>query len=878
VLPWPASPTDAGYGTIHWVKPNPTGKGPKGFWIGKPFKSAVDAVGMVGWLLQRPATDVTDVYFCTSLQAETATHPKTGKVNARRDVKNTLCSKVLFLDIDVKPPPKGYATVVEALTAVEGFCRSIGIPKPTAVVSSGVGVHCYWIGTRALPTAEWLWYAERLKQAAADYGLLTDAMVTADIVRILRVPQTFNHKTNPPKPVVLLKLRDVDIDFDAVLKPAFANAVAVTARAVAAGTLQSQFAPLDPSVFPPRVTTPAWCANLESASDGLDGERPEFPPLDHAAIFTGCKFMGKALAEGGATYDQPQWMLSVLAATFMPEGRKIAHKISKGHAGYNAGDTDAMYDRKEKDKLERDLGFPRCATIEASGCKDCALCPHRALDKSPLNLGIRGKPPHTLPSSILNGTSSIRFRDCYQSGQPKPSLANAVIAIRALGIAVRCDLFHNRINVSYNGQCKTIREGSLTDDTVSATRSLINNTYEVDCGDGHTLAAIREIAFDHAYDPVKDLLADCQAKWDRVKRLDSWVVRYLGCGDTPLNGAIGRAVLIAAVRRAREPGCKFDNITVLEGVEGTNKSTAIRVLAGDENFSDQSIIGAKDKEVQEQLDGVWMHENADLAGMKRADVEHVKAFASRQVDRARPAYGRVREDRPRRSIEWGTTNDDKYLLSQTGNRRIWPLKTGRIDIEALKRDREQLLGEAAAYEAAGESITLEESLWADARDAQEQRRVIDPWEDTLANMPDHIVHTSGDGQQRVSSADVLTFALHIPPGQQTSAHAQRLAYAMALAGWTRNPTGRVSINGTPVRGYLRRRAVSLRASQQMPPFTPAPTQAAAPPLAPAQLLEAEQSENRASKAETAILEAIKVGRAADAAHETMSRNPYPNDD
>src|SRR5207253_5402351 len=140
---------------------------------------------------------------------------------------------------------------------------------------------------------------------------------------------------------------------------------------------------------------------------------------------------------------------------------------------------------------------------------------------------------------------------------------------------------------------------------------------------------------------------------------------------------------------------------------------------------------------------VWMHENADLAGMKRADVEQVKAFASRQVDRARPAYGRVREDRPRRSIEWGTTNNNEYLLSQTGNRRFWPLKTGRIDIEALRRDREQLLGEAAAYEAAGESVILDQKLWADAREAQEQRRVIDPWEDILGTMPDSIIHTLG---------------------------------------------------------------------------------------------------------------------------------------
>jgi predicted P-loop ATPase len=198
-----------------------------------------------------------------------------------------------------------------------------------------------------------------------------------------------------------------------------------------------------------------------------------------------------------------------------------------------------------------------------------------------------------------------------------------------------------------------------------------------------------------------------------------------------------------------------------------------------------------------------MHENADLAGMRRADVEHVKAFASRQVDRARPAYGRVREDRPRRSIEWGTTNNREYLLSQTGNRRFWPLETGKIDIEALKRDREQLLGEAATYEAAGESITLHENLWGDAREAQEQRRAADPWEDILTRMPDGLVHKSGDGYERVASADVLTRVLDIPKAQQTSAHAQRLALAMERVGWSRNPGGRVTIDGKPVRGYIR---------------------------------------------------------------------------
>jgi predicted P-loop ATPase len=299
------------------------------------------------------------------------------------------------------------------------------------------------------------------------------------------------------------------------------------------------------------------------------------------------------------------------------------------------------------------------------------------------------------------------------------------------------------------------------------------------------------------------------------------VVTYLGCEDSELNRAIGRKVLIAAARRARRPGCKFDNITVLEGSEGRKKSTVIRLLAGDENFSDQRVLGLSDKEVQEQLAGVWMHENADLAGMTRAEVEHVKAFASRQVDRARPAYGRVREDRKRRSIEWGTTNNKEYLLSQTGNRRFWPLEIGTIDIEALKRDRLQLLGEAATYEVKGEDIFFNERLEGLAREAQEGRRTKDPWEDVLAEIPPTITifgsseegESGGEGEiiiihriageERVSSRDLLEYILKIPPARQSRFDAMRLAEVMKAVGWNRNTGGKVTIENKQVRGYWR---------------------------------------------------------------------------
>ena len=169
-------------------------------------------------------------------------------------------------------------------------------------------------------------------------------------------------------------------------------------------------------------------------------------------------------------------------------------------------------------------------------------------------------------------------------------------------------------------------------------------------------------------------------------------------------------------------------------------------FSGDDNFSDESILGKQSREVQEHLAEVWIHENADLAGMKKAESETVKAFASRISDNARPAYGHVLKKQKRHSIEVGTTNSTEYLPSQTGNRRFWPLKVLKtIDLGKLMRDRLQLWGEAATLEAEGASIVLEEKLWSAAGEQQEARHVKDNWEEIVRNMPTHVVPPSEYG-------------------------------------------------------------------------------------------------------------------------------------
>jgi predicted P-loop ATPase len=401
---------------------------------------------------------------------------------------------------------------------------------------------------------------------------------------------------------------------------------------------------------------------------------------------------------------------------------------------------------------------------------------------------------------------------------------NARLAISALGVACGYDEFHNKMLFGFRDEefrhVLQAIEGEVTDEGIIRLRQMMSDRFGVDLEDNATRDAVKSMAYEHCFNPVCDMLDKAEAEWDGIERLDTMAVTYLNCEDTKLNKTIVCKTMIAAVRRARNPGCKFDNITTLESPEGWNKSTAWRVLAGDENFSDESILGKNSREVQEHLADIWIHENADLAGMRKAEVEHVKAFASRQVDRARPAYGHFVKNQPRHSIEVGTTNHTEYLQSQSGNRRFWLLTvTKMIDVELLRRDRLQLWGEAARREAAGESIVLDKDLWPEAEIEQEERRVKDPWENIVSNIPERvslpapegkeptvvqIVHRE-DGFEKVISADLLTHVLRIPVGQQKVSDSMRLATVMRLAGWERDPDRKkLTINGRQVRGFYRK--------------------------------------------------------------------------
>ncbi|MBR1032930.1 virulence-associated E family protein [Bradyrhizobium liaoningense] len=243
-----------------------------------------------------------------------------------------------------------------------------------------------------------------------------------------------------------------------------------------------------------------------------------------------------------------------------------------------------------------------------------------------------------------------------------------------------------------------------------------------------TAEAVELVARDRTYHPVIEYLQDC--KWDGVKRLNTLMAVYFGAKNSPYSRAVGRMLMIAAVARVIDPGCKVDTLPVLEGKQGLGKSTAIRVLS-DPWFTDEiADLGSKDAAMQ--CAGAWCIEIAELDAMSKAEVAKVKAFLSRSSDRFRPPYGRHVVERPRSCVFFGSTNNRDYLKDATGGRRFFPVAVSvdaPIDVNGLVADRDKLWAEALEAYQRGEAWWLSDpkaEAMIEALEEQEARYQVDP--------------------------------------------------------------------------------------------------------------------------------------------------------
>ncbi|MGF1660556.1 MAG: VapE domain-containing protein [Rubrimonas sp.] len=312
--------------------------------------------------------------------------------------------------------------------------------------------------------------------------------------------------------------------------------------------------------------------------------------------------------------------------------------------------------------------------------------------------------------------------------------------------------------------------------------------------------AVGAVARELRIHPVRDWLDTL--KWDGAPRIETWTSAYLGAEPTSFHHAIGALWLISAVARIYRPGVKADHMLILAGPQGARKSTAIKVLAGEEWFTDElPELGSKDAAIHMQ--GVWIVEIAELDAIGRAEVSRIKAFLTRTTDRFRPPYGRYTVEVPRQCVFAGTVNPDTYLRDETGNRRFWPLRCGAIDIAALARDRDQLWAEAVHRFRAGAIWWIDDpALLTEARDAQAARYQADAWDARIDRWLTHERRSVNRGHagwddwreeeveratpiRDVSVGEILEGALGIEPAKWTKSDQMRVGAWLKSRNWER---------------------------------------------------------------------------------------------
>ena len=276
------------------------------------------------------------------------------------------------------------------------------------------------------------------------------------------------------------------------------------------------------------------------------------------------------------------------------------------------------------------------------------------------------------------------------------------------------------------------------------------------------------------YHPVRDYLEALQ--WDGQPRLQNLFPEYFGAARSAYTEQVGVMFMIGMVARIYDPGCKVDHMVVLEGHQGTLKSSACKVL-GEPWFSDCLPDVGDGKDVSQHLRGKWLIEVSEMHSLNRAESSLLKSFISRSEEKYRPSWGRREVVEKRQCVFIGTTNKDTYLRDETGGRRFWPIKTGTIDLEALLRERDQLFAEAVC-------LLEQNEPWWPAPDfeahyikpQQQDRFESDAWEETIAEFLKH--------RDRVTISQVAT-ALGIETKNLGTRDQGRIRASMTQLDWVR---------------------------------------------------------------------------------------------
>lgn len=370
----------------------PNSRPPKTAFAHKTFENISDAISFV--LNERGNKDL---YFNVHTLKQHSVwdphklNPRTGELGstAVRTQPNSKAARAFFFDLDVGDRADKYASQQEAITDLIRFGKATKLPRPL-LVSSGGGLHVYWIVTESLESAAWRVEAAKLRQLARHYGLKCDWTRTTDTSSLLRVVGSFNFK-NRSKP------REVK---------------ALTPAAEIGTGLFVQM--LDKAIVEAGIT-PKAPPKLDAAADLLGSNTTmEFtgPPVSLKALLLSCKQMERlALARGNVT--EREWYHGIIGVgRFLEDGHRRVHQMSQGYPGYTVAETKEKIRQHESyrdQKTGRPLGPTSCAKLaEISDVGDdpCMDCPFAGKVHGPISAARYKDPaPSPVVQELISGNS-----------------------------------------------------------------------------------------------------------------------------------------------------------------------------------------------------------------------------------------------------------------------------------------------------------------------------------------------------------------------------------------------------------------------------------------------------------------------------------------
>ena len=337
-----------------------------------------------------------------------------------------------------------------------------------------------------------------------------------------------------------------------------------------------------------------------------------------------------------------------------------------------------------------------------------------------------------------------------EKGGIAQTIENTVIILKndpkLCGCLAFNEMEHNIVTLSSLPWRKVRGASQWVDSDDAALRYYLERTYGI-TGKDRIFDAVNVVAQQHSFHPVREYLDGCT--WDGVPRVETLLIDYLGAEDTEYTRAVTRKTLVAAVARIYRPGCKFDYMLTIRGAQGIGKSAFLSKLGGPW-FSD-TFTTMQGKEAYEQVQGVWLMEVGELAGMRKAEAEIIKLFISKQVDRFRPAYGRRIQEFPRQCVFIGTTNEEQFLRDTTGNRRFWVVDTPNDPThdqweELTDETVRSIWAEAVHLYKKGEKLYLPRHLEAVAREVQEAYEEENPKVGIVAEYLDRLLPEGWEDQ------------------------------------------------------------------------------------------------------------------------------------